>query len=70
MLRIDFSKEKGEEPFHYEVFAPFRQLSERIQPNSSKTYTKCLNSQTYNAVKDINNWYFSVQAYEARVYEE
>lgn len=68
-LRVNFSKQQYGEQFHYEVFGPLQTTGEQIQPNSKKTFTKCLNNQTYSAVKDVNKWYFSILPYSAKVLE-
>lgn len=70
MIRIDFSKTQDSEPFHYEVFNPFDLEDEQLQPNSKKTFSECLRRQSYNAVKDVQNWYFSVTPYSAKIYKE
>jgi hypothetical protein len=67
-LRADFSKDKGGESFHYEVFYPFQTLEERVQPGSSKTFTKWVNWQTYQAVSPYKNWYFTIYPKEAKIY--
>lgn len=67
-LRADFSKEANGASFHYEVFSPFQDDSEQIQPNSRKSFSKCMNSQTYNVVRGVKNWYFSVTAYSAKIF--
>jgi len=67
-LRVDFSKEKDGEPFHYEVFYPFQTFDERVQPGSSKTFTKQANRQTYQAVSPYKNWFFTIYPKEAKVY--
>ena len=51
-LKIDFLKTKNGTPFHYEVFSPFEVSGERIQPGSSKSFSKCLRRQSLDAVKD------------------
>lgn len=69
-LKIDFTKSQDGEPFHYETFLPFQLSNERLQPNSSKTFTKCLRHQSFDAVKDTQNWYFSITSFSAKIYEE
>lgn len=69
-IRIDFSKTQDSEPFHYEVFSPFDSEGEQLQPNSKKTFSECLRRQSYDAVKDVQNWYFSVTPYSAKIYKE
>ncbi len=68
-LRADFSKELNGIPFHYEVFSPFQENSEQVQPNSRKSFSSCMNSQTYNAVKNVK-WYFSVAPYTAKIFNQ
>ena len=70
VLRIDFSKNKNETPFHYQTFLPFDIKGERVQPNSKKTFTECLSTQTFDAVKNLKNWYFSIAPYSAVIFEE
>lgn len=69
-LKIDFLKTKNGTPFHYEVFAPFESAVERVQPGSSKTFTKCLRRQSFDAVKDIQNWFFTITPFSAKIYQE
>ncbi|KKQ74390.1 MAG: hypothetical protein US96_C0033G0007 [Candidatus Woesebacteria bacterium GW2011_GWB1_38_5b] len=66
-VRADFSKEMNGASFHYEVFSPFQTDSEQIQPNSRKSFSKCMNPQTYSAVKSVNQWYFSMTPYSAKI---
>lgn len=68
-LKIDFSKNKNEAPFHYQTFYPFDIKGERVQPNSRKTFTECLSTQTFDAVKNLKNWYFSITPYSAKAIE-
>lgn len=68
-LKADFSREKGSESFHYEVFSPFQVETEQIQPGSSKTFSKCMNNQTFNALKGISQWHFGVIPFSAKIFE-
>lgn len=69
-LRADFTKTEGGPSFHYEVFSPFANAQEQIQPGSTKTFTRCLNRQTYDAVSKIKKWYFSVSPYSAIIFSK
>lgn len=68
MLRVDFSSEKDGAPFHYEVFKPFINFSEQVQPGSTKSFETCMNRNTTTALKD-KTWWFTVTPYEADVFE-
>ena len=70
MLRVNFVRSEAAAPFHYEVLSPFQNEGEQIQPNSSKTFTKCLSLQSKNAVKDVQNWLYTVIPYSAKIYEQ
>mgnify|MGYP001603403246 CR=1 FL=1 len=69
LLRIDFTETQYGEPFHYETFSPFDSKGEQLQPNSKKTFAKCLRSQTFDAVKTVKDWYYSVTPFSAKIYE-
>jgi len=69
-LKISFSETKGEQPFHYEVFTPFSNENIQIQPNSKKSFSECLSYQTYDVLKYMKSWYYFVQPYSAKIYEE
>lgn len=69
-LKISFSSTKGEQSFHYEVFTPFSDENMQIQPNSKKSFSKCLGYQTYDVLKNMKNWYFTIQPYKAKIYEK
>ena len=68
MLRVDFSSEQRGKPFHYEVFAPFNNIDEQIQPGSTKSFGKCMNYNTETALDNIT-WWFSVVPYSAVVFK-
>lgn len=70
MLRIDFSKVKNEQSFHYEIFSPFQLAGERVQPQSSKSFSTCLRSQSFNIMNNLRNWYFGVSVFSANVYNK
>lgn len=69
-LRVNFSKEKQGEPFHYEVFSPFKTVADQIQPYSSKSFTKCASFETYQILKDYKNWLFSIFPFEAKIAQD
>lgn len=68
MLRVDFMKDENGESFHYEVYSPFKEFSERVQPHSSKTYTTLLSNQTFNAIENLDAYYV-VSVFQAKIYE-
>lgn len=68
MLRANFSSEQNGKPFHYEVFAPFDNIDEQIQPGSTKSFGKCMNYNTKAALDNIK-WWFSVAPYSAVVFK-
>lgn len=69
-LKISFSNSKGEQSFHYEVFNPFSDDNMQIQPNSMKSFSKCLSYQTYDVLKNMKNWFFTIQPYSAAIFEK
>lgn len=69
-LRVNFSKEKGGEPFHYETFYPFRTDDEQIQPYSSKSFSKCSSFETSQLLKEYKNWWFSISPFEAKIAQD
>ena len=49
MLRVNFSFKQNDKPFHYEVFAPFDNINEQVQPGSTKSFEKCMNYNLYES---------------------
>lgn len=69
-LRVDFIKTQDDKSFHYEVFSPFENEDEQVQPSSKKVFTKYLRDQSYNAVKDVQDWTFTITPFSAKIYKE
>lgn len=70
MLRTNFSKVMNGDAFHYEVFSPFQNIQEQIQPNSRKSFSQCMNLQTYNVVSNVKNWYFSILPNSGKIFSQ
>lgn len=69
MLKISFSNTQNAEPFHYEVFSPYDLANEQIQPNDKKSFSTCLRNQSFKILNNINNWFFSIAPYSAKIHK-
>lgn len=66
-LRANFSAKKDSAPFHYVVFSAFDSPDTQIQPNSSKSFSSCLDTDSSNILKN-KQWWFNVEPFSAKVY--
>mgnify|MGYP001612845385 FL=1 len=68
-LRVDFIKTQDDKSFHYEVFSPFGELGQ-VQPSSTKTFTTCLRSQSMDAIKNVQDWSYTIIPFSAKIYKK